>query len=380
MTGTRAMTQDLRLAVVGAGGFARFAVDQFLQRSAVTLVAVCDPDPAAVDSLRGLAPGLLAFERLETLLAQAPVDLVYIASPPWLHHAQSLTALQAGKHVICEKPAALNAAQARELVAAAEQRGLLYVVNLMQRYNPLFGAVRSLLQQQLLGECLHGFFENYASDEFLPAGHWFWDEAQSGGLFIEHGVHFFDLFSGWLGTGRVLAAQKFSRPGHPGIHDQAQCDVLHAGQVPVRHYHGFNQPKLLDRQELRLQFERGEITLHEWVPTRLALNAVCSSAELQALQALFPQAEISRSEVPAAQQRSSGRFKPVWAQHRVHLDTGRAHNKTEVYQALLRRMFDDQLSWLADRRHVRTVDAGNAVESLAMAEQAAHLALARVAA
>ena len=65
----------------------------------------------------------------------------------------------------------------------------------------------------MLGEVLHGSFENYASDENLPAEHWFWDRAKSGGIFVEHGVHFFDLFAGWLGPGRVEAAQVGVRPG-----------------------------------------------------------------------------------------------------------------------------------------------------------------------
>jgi predicted dehydrogenase len=67
----------------------------------------------------------------------------------------------------------------------------------MQRYNPLFGKVSRLVQSRVLGEVLHGSFENYGSDENLPVDHWFWDRSKSGGIFIEHGVHFFDLFAGW---------------------------------------------------------------------------------------------------------------------------------------------------------------------------------------
>ena len=83
----------------------------------------------------------------------------------------------------------------------------------MQRYNPLFDQVARLVESRVLGEVLHGSFENYASDENLPADHWFWDRTKSGGIFVEHGVHFFDLFAGWLGAGRVEAAQVGVRPG-----------------------------------------------------------------------------------------------------------------------------------------------------------------------
>ena len=135
------------------------------------------------------------------LLRRDDVDVVYIATPPFLHHPQAMAALEAGKHVIVEKPLAMTVAQADELIAAARRRDRLLVANLMQRYNPLFDAVRRLVEARVLGEVLHGSFENYASDENLPAEHWFWDRDKSGGIFVEHGVHFFDLFAGWLGAG-----------------------------------------------------------------------------------------------------------------------------------------------------------------------------------
>lgn len=369
------MSDGLRFAVIGAGGFARFAVAQFVQHPGVQLVGAYDQDPAAIEQLRCIAPGLQAYASLDQLLADQATDLVYIGSPPWLHHGQSLAALRAGKHVICEKPAALQARQARELRELAQQQGLLFVVDLMQRYNPLYGAVKALVEGQLLGAFLHGFFENYASDEFLAPGHWFWDEGQSGGIFIEHGVHFFDMFAGWLGPGRVVSAQKFSRPGHPGIWDLVQCSVVYANNAPVHYYHAFNQPKILDRQEMRLQFERGEITLFEWVPTRLVLNAVCTHEEVAQLKALFPGATLEIIEAFDSRQTARGRFKPVQFDQKIRLDTGQTQSKSQVYESLVARMFADQLSWLGERTRARQIDADNAVDSVATAEQAEQMAL-----
>ena len=113
------------------------------------------------------------------------VDLVYIATPPFLHHPQTISASRAGKHVICEKPLALTIGQADELIEAAGRCDLLIVANLMQRYNPLFGMVRKLIDSRTLGEPLHGYFENYAGDKGLPSGHWFWDRTKSGSIFVE---------------------------------------------------------------------------------------------------------------------------------------------------------------------------------------------------
>jgi predicted dehydrogenase len=197
----------------------------------------------------------------------------------------------------------------------------------------------------------------------------------SGGIFIEHGVHFFDMFGGWLGRGEVVAAQKLSRPGHPGVWDISQCTVLYPGNAPVHFYHAFNQPKVLDRQEMRLQFERGDITLHEWVPTRLVLNAVCTNDEVEQLKTIFPGADIRVLEQTAALQTARGRFKPVHYQQKIVLDTGNAQSKTEVYEGLVRGMFDEQLQWLADQGSARRIDADNAVDSVSMAERAEKIAL-----
>jgi len=98
------------------------------------------------------------------LLADPGIDLVYIPTPPFLHFPQARAALLAGKHLICEKPLAMTVAQADELLALARERDLLCIANLMQRYNPLYDRARGLVESGLLGDCLHGGFENYASD------------------------------------------------------------------------------------------------------------------------------------------------------------------------------------------------------------------------
>lgn len=371
------MNREIGFAVVGSGGFARFAVSQFVKRDGARLIGAYDSSAESIAALKEAHPQIRAYPNLDDLLADPAIDLVYIASPPFLHFEQSLAALNAGKNVICEKPAALELAHAKELRQCAEANNLLFVVNLMQRYNPLYSAVKAMVADKILGEFVHGYFENYATDEPLPPDHWFWDDAKSGGIFIEHGVHFFDMFSGWLGTGEVMAAQRLGRNGHPGVWDITQCEVVYANNAPVHFYHAFNQPKELDRQQLRLQFERGDITLYEWVPNRLLLNAVCTKAELERLEKLFPSAEVTVLSEWDSTQCARGRFKSVEYDRKVQIDTGEIQPKLAVYEGLVRAMFDDQLDWLADRSHCRTIDDSNAVQSLATAVDADLIAIRR---
>ncbi|HLZ16972.1 MAG TPA: Gfo/Idh/MocA family oxidoreductase [Cyclobacteriaceae bacterium] len=361
------------MAVIGAGGFAYFATSELVKVPDVNLFGVYDENKNNALRLKELNPAVKIYDSLEQLCAEPAIDLVYIATPPFLHYDQSKIALLADKHVICEKPAATKLSHAVELKEIAEERQLLFVVNLMQRYNPLYDGVANLIQKNVLGNFLHGFFENYASDESLTENHWFWDEAKSGGIFIEHGVHFFDMFSGWLGEGKVIAAQKLHRPQYKNVWDRVQATVLFSGGL-VNFYHGFDQPKIMDRQEMRLQFEKGDITLFEWVPTRLKMTALCGENDLQVLQSIFPAAVVEIIEKHEKPGICRGRFKEIQYTYKLTLDAGAGVQKQTLYQKLITEMFKDQLAWIKDPTHRRKINQDNAVNSLKAAEEAEVLA------
>lgn len=151
------MTNELNIGVVGAGGFAAFAAKAFIKVEGIHIVAVTDIQEA---SARQLAEELhtKVYPDYTQLLADPYIELVYIATPPYLHYQQSKQALEAGKHVICEKPAALKTKEAEELADYARAHQLLYTVNLMQRYNPLYQIVKIIIQEKWLGDFVHGFF------------------------------------------------------------------------------------------------------------------------------------------------------------------------------------------------------------------------------
>ena len=260
------------------------------------------------------------------------------------------------------------------MIAVARQRDRLLVANLMQRYNPLFDAVRRLVEARVLGEVLHGSFENYASDENLPAEHWFWDRGKSGGIFVEHGVHFFDLFAGWLGPGRVEAAQVGVRPG-TAIEEHVHATVRYGDAALVNFYHGFHQAGRMDRQELRLVFERGDVTLFDWVPTRARIHALVDERQTRELCDLFPGARLDVAASYGGNDRACrGRGKAIDAYQVIDLSFGDGQAKSPLYGQLLRSMMADQVAWIRDRNHRRVVTEANGRDSLAMACEADALA------
>jgi len=366
------LKDKLNIGVIGAGGFATFAVKAFLQIPGVKIIAVSDINITVAEQM-AKKHNAIVYADLESLLGYKEIDLVYIATPPFLHYTQSKMALLAGKHVICEKPAALKTSEAEELCSLAAAHQLLYVVNLMQRYNPLYKVVNSIVKEKIFGDFLHGFFENYASDEHLSADHWFWDETKSGGIFIEHGVHFFDIFSGWLGRGKVVSALQMGRPVHSKITDRVQATVLYKDGI-VNFYHGFDQPEILDRQEMRLQFERGEITLYGWVPVNMKLHGLVQDEQLDILKEMIGESSLVYHNKTAGNQKAKGRFIEIDFDEEITIECGNIAEKQNCYRQLLISMLTDQWSWIKDRDHERVIDDKNAVESLRTAEEAKKIA------
>ena len=363
----------IRIGVIGAGGFGLMALQHFTQISGVNLVAMAGTHREAAFATAQRF-GIPDIQNIDTLVSRDDVDLIYIATPPFLHHPQAMKALAAGKHVICEKPMAMDVQQANEMIDLAREKHLLVIANLMQRYNPLYDRIRQIIELKLLGEFLHGYFENYASDESLGPEHWFWDRTKSGGIFIEHGVHFFDVFAGWLGPGRVVAAQRTIRPG-TNLEEQVNCTVRYEVGAIVTFYHGFTQPNRMDRQEFRLLFERGDVRLEEWVPVRAHIHAVVDEKATRDLMALFPGAQLDITSTYGPKDRTArGRHKALDIYQMAEITYGVGDHKMHRYGELLRAMLRDQIRWIYDRNHERKLTHENGRESLAMAVEATRLA------
>lgn len=364
------MDNHLTIGILGAGGFAAFAGKAFVKIEGIRVKAVTDVNLSFAHHVASEVEALV-YSGYEEMLADPAIDLIYIATPPFLHYTQSKQALLAGKHVICEKPAALKTVEAEELAAFARAKGLLYTVNLMQRYNPLYTIVKTIIDEKWLGDFVHGFFDNYASDEKLVPGHWFWDRQQSGGIFIEHGVHFFDMFKGWFGPGKLVHAMEIARASvSPPVTDRVQAVVLY-NNSPVNFYHGFNQPKVLDRQELRLQFDRGDITLYEWVPVKIRIHGLFTKDQFEKISHHFPTASIEVIESPAGvDQHVTGKFKDIAYDALMTITSGDIKDKMDRYEQLVISMLEDQWAWIRDPSHPRKIDDTNAVESLRIAEEA----------
>lgn len=386
--GARAGFKTLRVGLVGCGAFARFSVAHYRQLRDVCIACVGDIDPVAAQRA---ATELHAEPRTpEAILTSPDIDLVYIATPPGLHFQQAATALRSGRHVLVEKPLATTLQDARVLEEIAVEKQLVCVANLIERYNPLARVVQRLIESRILGSLVHGLFVNEAADEGLSREHWFWNRAISGGIFIEHGVHFFDLVESWLGQGAVTSAARSLRPEADGettgaareagdaLHEPTEEQVVctcRYGSVLFHYEHGFHQPSRLDRQEMRLVFERGELRLFGWVPTHGKLRGLVGGDGMDALSAMLPRSEVHVIETyEGDQRRVRGRFQSFEAAALVEIGFGLGMSKLDLYGKVVRDLAADQVAWIRDPTHARSLTEADSVACLAMACEADRLA------
>jgi len=147
--------EAVRVAVVGAGEWGRNHVRTFAQMKGARLVAVCDLDDARLEAVRAQYPGVTTTTRYEEILRDASVEAVSIASFASEHFEQARQALEAGKHVLVEKPMTLRAAESEELVRVAQRTGRRLMVGHLLLYHPAVIKMKHLISSGDIGELFY---------------------------------------------------------------------------------------------------------------------------------------------------------------------------------------------------------------------------------
>jgi len=149
------MKATLNWGVVGTGGIAA-AFAEALQRSTrCRVVNVTGTSRAKAEAFRATWSLPAAAGSLPELLADSNVEAVYIASPHPAHEAQAIASIEAGKHVLCEKPIALDVASAGRIIAAAERRQVFLMEAFMYRCHPLVRELLGRLRDGVIGPIRH---------------------------------------------------------------------------------------------------------------------------------------------------------------------------------------------------------------------------------
>jgi predicted dehydrogenase len=201
----------IKAAVIGAS-FARAAYLPALKRIPdVEIVAVAS---ARLESARSTAEAFgvpHAYEDWRAMLDEHQLDFVGIATPTVHHAPMTLAALQNGANVLCEKPMAMSADEARQMLVTAEAKNRVHVIGHELRFNPNRRKIRDLIAAGAIGQVRHANVANisatWGDPASRPAGDWWSLAEMGGGRLGANGSHQIDLLRYWLGEVGAVVGQ-----------------------------------------------------------------------------------------------------------------------------------------------------------------------------
>ena len=128
-----------------------------------------------------------------------------------------------------------------------------------------FASDEAYYQFGVFGKLRRVAVENYAQDEQLLLDHWFWQKDRSGGILIEHAVHFIDLVH-FISPSKYKMVNGLKHNRNAFQEDQIMANVLYENGLIATHYHSFARPGFFETTDIKLSFDIADIQLHGWIP------------------------------------------------------------------------------------------------------------------
>jgi predicted dehydrogenase len=192
----------IRVGVIGTGWTASVQVPAFQALPEFEVMAITSARRERAEAAAARLGIPQAFTDYRQMLALPGLDAVYIGAPPHLHHEMTLAAAAAGKHLICEKPTALNATQAREMLQAARRAGITAMLDFEFRWHPARRYFKRLLEEGYLGRLYTIDFLSilgHVADPVRRPWSWWSERDKGGGLLGAMGSHMIDALRVWCG-------------------------------------------------------------------------------------------------------------------------------------------------------------------------------------
>lgn len=193
--------QKLSVAVVGAGVGASHVAGYRAHPDRYRMAAVCDLDIERAKKVAGEGTGTKAITDMAELLADPQIDIIDVSLPPHLHFSATISALEAGKHVVCEKPMTTSMADVDAVEAAMKRTGKQVLPVFQYRFGPGFQKLLHLMEKGLAGKPYSASLETHwkrgAAYYDVPwRGTW---SGEQGGAIVGHAIHIHNLMTRLLG-------------------------------------------------------------------------------------------------------------------------------------------------------------------------------------
>jgi predicted dehydrogenase len=198
-------SESIPTAVIGTGNRGFHLLTGVLEQPEAKVAAVCDIKPDRLDKAASAAAkhNPNTYTDWRKIIDRKDIQAVFVATPPHLHAEMAIAALRAGKHVYCEKPIGVNAAQVRDLYRVAKASKHVFVAGQQLRSMQTYLEAVRKIREGAIGEILWVKAQRHASAD-LPhdgsSGDWYFDVTKSGGYLIEQSVHNLDLCNWVIGA------------------------------------------------------------------------------------------------------------------------------------------------------------------------------------
>ncbi|MBX3433387.1 MAG: Gfo/Idh/MocA family oxidoreductase [Pirellulales bacterium] len=229
MSSSSQTKRPLRFGLVGAGAIAQAYVEAFKRSERAELAAIADCRLAAAEALAETAE-CAAFGNIASMLAEMQLDAALVCTPPATHPEVCAELVDAGLHVLCEKPLAISVAAAEEMIARADERGVLFTMASKFRYVPDVAQAKSIITSGVLGELV--LFENVFTGRVDMTHRWnSAPEISGGGVLIDNGTHSVDVARFFLGEIAEVQAMEGRRIQSLPVEDTAKVFLHSEGGV-----------------------------------------------------------------------------------------------------------------------------------------------------
>ncbi|MGN6032729.1 MAG: Gfo/Idh/MocA family protein [Thermomicrobiales bacterium] len=223
---SRAVTHKgpIRVAVIGTGFGAAVHIPALKYVEDTDVAAVCS---RRIERARAVAQRHaieIASDDWRDIVSHPDIDAVVIATPPYLHHQMAIAALEAGKHILCEKPLARSLAETRDLVRLAQIANVVAMVNHEFRYLPVRRRVKELIEEGYVGDVHSASVIVYRSSLSDPNDRpfgWLMEQDKAGGMLGASGSHHIDTLRWWLGDIHGVTGTTATAVTHRRLPDSA---------------------------------------------------------------------------------------------------------------------------------------------------------------
>lgn len=150
--------KKIKVGIIGVGFIGQAHIEAVRRLGYADIVAICDTENAKEKAAQFDIPSF--YENYKDLLRRDDIEVVHICTPNYMHYPIAMAAIEAGKHIICEKPLAMDEKQSDKLLSAAEKKGIVHAVDFNYRGYPLVQQMKSMISAGFLGEIylIHGSY------------------------------------------------------------------------------------------------------------------------------------------------------------------------------------------------------------------------------